>query len=98
MDSESDMRMEGEGTNMALWVGIAVGAAVGIGIALSRSRRRSRWDSARAVGRRVADRSGEVAGATRDLVDRVRSIYEESLKVVEDAGELWHHGRKMVGI
>jgi hypothetical protein len=30
-------------------------------------------------------------------VDRVKTIYEESRKVVEEAGDLWAHGRKMVG-
>ena len=27
-----------------------------------------------------------------------RLIYEESRKVVEEAGELWEHGRKLVGV
>src|SRR5206468_2289322 len=74
-----------------VWIGIAVGAAVGIGIALSR-RKRTRWDSAREIGHRVADRSGELAEATRGIVERVRNIYEESRKVAEDASTLWSHG------
>jgi hypothetical protein len=49
------------------------------------------------VTRRMAARSGEFADATRDIVERVKSIYEEGLKVVEDAGQLWTHGRKLVG-
>ena len=31
-------------------------------------------------------------------MDRVKIIYEESRKVVEEAGELWEHGRKLVGV
>jgi hypothetical protein len=83
--------------NSKIWLGIAIGAAVGIGIALSRrSRPQSRWDSAREIGRRMADRSEDLTGAARDIMDRVRTIYEEGCKVVEDAGELWAHGRKLV--
>jgi hypothetical protein len=79
-----------------IWIGIALGTAVGIGIALSR-RKRSRWDSAREMGSRVAARSEDLADATRDIVERVKTIYEESRRVVEDAGQLWAHGRKLIG-
>jgi len=79
-----------------IWVGIAVGAAVGIGIALSR-RKRSRWDAAKTITSRVADHSGDFADMTKELVARVRNIYEESRRVVEDANHLWSHGRKLVG-
>jgi hypothetical protein len=94
---QMDVRTDSEGRNLALWMGIAVGAAVGIGIALSR-RKASRWDSARAVGRRVADRSGDLAESTRDIVGRVRVIYDEACKVMDEAGQLWNQGRKMVGV
>jgi len=80
-----------------IWLGIAIGAAVGIGIALSRRRTASRWDSAREFGKRISDRSEDLADATRDIVQRVRTIYEEGRKVMDDAGELWAHGRKLVG-
>ena len=80
-----------------IWLGIAIGAAVGIGIALSRRRPATRWDSAREFGKRISDRSEDLADATRDIMQRVRTIYEEGRKVMEDAGELWSHGRKMVG-
>jgi gas vesicle protein len=93
---EDVMNTEGQGINTGIWVGIAVGAAVGIGIALSR-RKKTRWDSAREVGQRLSERSGELAGSTRDIMDRVKVIYDESRKVVEEAGELWEHGRKLVG-
>jgi len=82
--------------NRAIWIGVAIGAAVGVGIALSR-RKREPWAAAREMTKRVANRSGDISEATRDIVDRIKTIYEESCKVVEDAGELWSHGRKLVG-
>jgi hypothetical protein len=86
-----------EASNRAatIWLGIAVGAAVGIGIALSRHKK-SRWEVARTITNRVAERSGDFADVTRELFGRVRNIYEESCKVVEDANHLWAHGRKLV--
>ena len=91
MDSE----MNQEGPNLGLWLGIAVGAAIGIGIALSR-RKRSPWDQARKITNRISDHSGDLADATSNLVQRVKTIYDEGCKVVEEAGELWAHGRKLV--
>jgi hypothetical protein len=85
-----------ENQTAKIWLGIAVGAAVGIGIALSRRRQHSRWDVARELGQRISDRSGDLAEATQDILGRVRTIYEEGCKVVEDAGHLWSHGRKLV--
>ena len=78
-----------------IWLGVAAGAALGLGIALSR-RRPTRWDSAREFGQRISERSGDLADATQDILQRVRTIYEEGRKVLEDAGELWSHGRKLV--
>ena len=92
MDSEN---MNDQGPNLGLWLGIAVGAAIGIGIALSR-RKRSPWDSARRVASNITDHSGDLAEATNNLMQRVRVIYDEGCKVVEEAGELWNHGRKLV--
>ncbi len=89
MDTESNQASK-------IWLGIAVGAAVGIGIMLSR-RKKTRWESAREITRRVADQSSELGDVTRNLVDRVRNIYEETLKVVDDAGQLWSRGRKLAG-
>jgi hypothetical protein len=86
-----------ENNRAALWVGIAVGTAAGIGIVLSR-RRRTRWEVARGIQRRVAERSGDLAECTRDIVDRVRVILDQGRKVVEDASDLYHHGRKVVGV
>jgi hypothetical protein len=88
------MEMNGLG-NRALWIGIAAGAAVGIGIALSR-RKRTRWESAREVGQRVARSGSDLGAAARDLITRVKGVYEEGLKIAEDAGELWEHGRRLV--
>ena len=95
---ENTQGSQTEAANRAatIWLGIAVGAAVGIGIALSR-RKKTRWDVARTLTNRVAERSGDFADVTRELVGRVRNIYEESCKVVEDANHLWSNGRKLVG-
>jgi hypothetical protein len=89
-----DQEMNQDGPNL-LWLGIAVGAAIGIGIALSR-RKRSPWDQARKVATRITDRSGDLADATSNIIERVKTIYDEGCKVVEEAGELWSHGRKLV--
>jgi hypothetical protein len=83
--------------NKAIWIGVAIGAAVGVGFALSR-RKRDPWANARAAAGRVASRTSDLSDATKDMVGRIRTIYEESCKVIEDAGELWEHGRKLVGV
>jgi len=84
--------------NSKIMFGIAIGAAVAVGIALSRmNRKKTPWDSAREITKRVSDRTGDLAGVTKDLVGHVRNIYDEGCKVVEEAGELWSHGRKLVG-
>ncbi len=86
----------GPSNETKIWLGIAVGVAVGIGVAISR-RKRSRWDTVRAIPQRMTERSGELADATRDLAGRVASLYEQSCRLVEDAGRLWANGRKLVG-
>src|SRR5512147_3139071 len=94
---EADDNMDYGGTHIpTIWIGIAIGAAVGIGIALSRSGRRDRWKSARHITERIADNTGDLADAGRNILDRVKVIYDESRKVVEEAGELWSHGRRLV--
>lgn len=81
----------------AVWVAVAVGTAVGLGIALSRgSRKKTAWESAREVTKRVANRSGDISEAARDIMERVKTIYDEGCKVIADASELWSHGRKLV--
>jgi hypothetical protein len=50
------------------------------------------------VSRRVADRTGDLAAASKDIVDRLRIIYNESRKVVDEATELWSQGRKLAGV
>ena len=86
----------GASNETKIWLGIAVGVAVGIGVAISR-RKRSRWDTVRAIPERMSERSGELADVTRDLAGRVASLYEESCRLIEDAGRLWANGRKLVG-
>ncbi len=85
--------------NNAIWLGVAIGTAVGIGIALSRRKSaRDPWSAAHDITKRVAHRSGEISEVTRDILGHIRNIYDESLRVVEEAGELWAQGRKLVGV
>ena len=84
------------GNARKIWFGVALGAAVGIGIALSR-RKRTGWDEARNVTKRFSAKSEDLAEVSRDILERVKTIYDESRKVVEEAGELWTHGRRLVG-
>jgi hypothetical protein len=79
-----------------IWLGIALGTAVGLGIAYSR-RPRSRWDIARRATKEISSRSAEFGEAARDIVDRVKNIYDEGARIAQDAGELWTRGRKLVG-
>jgi hypothetical protein len=100
MDAEGNLNSNGEcawdSNSTRIWLGIAAGVAVGVGIALSR-RKRSRWEQARDVTQRVADRSPDLAEAGRDIVEHIKTIYDEGLKLVEDAGQLWASGRELVG-
>jgi len=80
-----------------VWIGVGVGAALGVAFALSR-RKRDRWATARHVSRQVVNRTGDLAAASKDIVDRLKIIYAESCKVVEEAGELWSRGRKLTGV
>ncbi|HLI86017.1 MAG TPA: YtxH domain-containing protein [Bryobacteraceae bacterium] len=84
--------------NTAIWIGVAIGAAVGLGFALSRGKRRDPWSAAKNAAGRVASRTSDMSETTKDMMDRIRHIYEESRKVIEDASELWEHGRKLVGV
>ena len=93
MDSETF-----NGINSKIWIGVAIGAAVGVGIALSRTRRKTRWDAARSVTRRISDSSGDMAETAKEIMARMKTIYEESRAVVEQAGDLWQHSRKLVGV
>lgn len=83
-------------TNL-VWIGVGVGAAIGVAVAISR-RKREPWYSARQVTRRVADHTSDLAAASKDIVDRLKIIYNESCKVVEEATELWSQGRKLAGV
>ncbi len=80
-----------------IWMGVGVGAAIGLAFALSR-RKKDRWSSAKEVSERVVNRTGDLAAAGKDLVDRIRVIYNESRRVVDDASELWSQGRRLVGV
>ena len=45
----------------------------------------------------MSNKSEDMADVSRDILERVKTIYDEGRRVVEDAGELWMHGRRLVG-
>jgi len=98
MTSENGKNHNGGHNGNLVWVGLGVGAAA-LGVALAMSRKkRDRWDAARQVSKRVADRTSDLAAASKDIVDRVRIIYGERCKVAEEATELVARGRKLAGV
>ena len=52
---------------------------------------------ARRATKQISGRSAEIGEAARDIVDRVKTIYEEGSRIAEDAAHLWTRGRKLVG-
>lgn len=80
-----------------IWLGVALGTAIGLGLALNNRRPKSRWDAARRATKNLGGVSADLADAARDIVDRCKVIYEEGSRILEDAGELWSRGRKLVG-
>jgi hypothetical protein len=80
-----------------IWLGIALGTAIGVGIAISRRPKKNGWDIARRATKEISGRSAEIGDAAREIVDRVKTIYEEGSRIAEDAAELWTRGRKLVG-
>jgi hypothetical protein len=91
----SEHKNSGTGINTNLvWMGVGVGAAIGVAVALNR-RKRSGWYMAT---RRVADKTNDLAGVSRDMLERIKVIYDETRKVVDEATELWSQGRKLVGV
>ncbi|HXM42005.1 MAG TPA: hypothetical protein VN924_12175 [Bryobacteraceae bacterium] len=86
------------GSNANLvWIGVGVGAAIGVAVAISR-RKRDRWYAAKEISRRVAGHTGDLAVASKDIFDRLKIIYGESCKVIEEASDLWSRGRKLAGV
>jgi hypothetical protein len=81
-----------------VWLGVAVGAAIGIGFAISRSRRQDRWTSAKEMTRKMQAHSGDLAAKSKDIIERAQNIYTEGRRIVDDAVELWGHGRRLVGV
>lgn len=86
-----------ENHSSKIWLGIALGTAIGVGVAILRRPKRSRWDIARRATQQLGSRSADFADAARDIVDRVKVIYEEGSRIAQDAGELWTRGRKLAG-
>ena len=86
--------------NNKLWIAIAAGAGIGIAVVLgTRAQKRNSWNhwDTREMSKRIANHKDDLLDRGRDMMDRLRVIYEEGRKVVEDAGELWEEGRKLVG-
>jgi hypothetical protein len=91
--------MEDSARNKFIWIGVAAGTAAGVMYALSRrSHPRDHWGTARQIADRLSNRSGDLAGRSKELISRVQRIYEESRKAMDDAVDLWGHGRKLVGV
>jgi hypothetical protein len=44
----------------------------------------------------MADRTGDLASVSKDIVEHLKVIYSESCKLAEQASDLWSQGRKMV--
>lgn len=94
--------MHGNGSKTAVWLGVAIGAAVGIGYAVSRTRRRERWGRerwagrAKLLGKRMQDRSSDLAARSRDIIERAQNMYMEGRKIAHEAADLWSEGRRMV--
>ncbi len=85
--------------NTMIYIGLAAGAAIGIAVALTRRggmRRREPWEAAKHITRRFGDRSQELAARGNDIIERMRTMYEEGRKVVEEARDLWGEGRRLV--
>ncbi|HUE03202.1 MAG TPA: hypothetical protein VMR62_26775 [Bryobacteraceae bacterium] len=73
---------------------VGVGAAIGVAVVLNR-RKRNGWYTAT---RRVADKTNDLAVVSKDMLERIKVIYDETRKVVDEATELWSQGRKLVGV
>jgi hypothetical protein len=98
MERVNEMTGMGEtcGLDNRIWLGIAAGAAIGIGLMLSRRRPANRWDRARHIARQVDANQDDFKEVGRDMLDRIRVIYEEGRKVADEAQHLWLRGRKLV--
>jgi hypothetical protein len=57
-------------------------AAIGVALAVTR-RKKDRWTVAKQASRKLADRTGDLAGASKDI------FTPRAVKVVEEATELW---------
>jgi len=79
------------------WIISGVAIGTGIALAYAASRRKKTWqDRLVETADSVARRREDLAESGKNIVDRIRIIYDESRKVMEDATELWAHGRKLV--
>ena len=80
------------------WIisGVAIGTGIVLAYAASR-RRKDTWQNRLVNGAETVVRKREdLIDSGRDVIDRIRIIYDESRKLVEDASDLWAHGRRLV--
>jgi hypothetical protein len=98
LDRVNEMTNVGEsyGMDNRIWIGIAAGAAIGIGLMLTRRRSENKWERARNIARRVDADKDDFKEVGRDMLDRIRVIYEEGRKVADEAQHLWSRGRNLV--
>src|SRR5260370_40536599 len=98
-DARLRMAMRCRVMNNKIWIGIAIGAGIGVAYALSARSRRSRWDrfDPGEMSKRLADNQEDLVQRGKDMMDRIAVIYDERRKVVDDANEIWSHGRQLVG-
>ena len=84
--------------NRKIWIGIAIGAGIGIAYAVTSRNQKSGWDrfDAREMRKKFVNHGEDLLDRGKEMMDRIRVIVQEGQKVVEDAGELWNRGRKMV--
>ena len=91
------MENNGHRNNNTGWIISGVAIGTGIALAVASARKKHRWqDRLLDTAENVARRRDELAETGRNIFDRIRIIYCESRKVIEEAGELWTHGRRIV--
>jgi hypothetical protein len=95
---EGHMANNHKNNQNAGWIisGVAIGTGIVLAYAASR-RRKDKWQNRLVEGAETVVRKREdLIDSGRDVIDRIRIIYDESRKLVEDASDLWAHGRRLV--
>ena len=79
-DHEAELEQDSNGGFLWFLAGVAIGAAVAI-LYTPKS------------GRETRDLLSQ---KTQDTADRTREFYQQGMKLVDDAAELWERGRRLV--